>query len=96
MNKPPKVVGGAQLVQWSFVDERHRPTGNCRQVISGAEQGPAAGLAICRFEDKEAFYLFGCDADWNPVSDTWHETLEKALDQAEFEYEGISDTWNVV
>jgi hypothetical protein len=43
-----------------------------------------------------AYYLFGCDAEWNTVTDTWHKTLEEALEQAEFEYEGVSKTWNVV
>ena len=43
-----------------------------------------------------AYYLFGCDADWSAVTDTSHETLEDALKQAESEYEGVSETWNVV
>ena len=37
-----------------------------------------------------------CDPAWNTVTDTWHETLEDALEQAEFEYEGVAETWNVV
>ena len=96
MNKPPETIEGAKLVQWSFIDERHRPTGNCLHVVAGEQQGSAAGIAICRMAGEDAFYLFCCDADWDTVSDTWHETLEKAKDQAEFEYEGISETWNVV
>jgi hypothetical protein len=50
-------------------------------------------LAICRYEGEEAFYLFGCDAEWNPITDTWHPSLEEAQQQAEFEYEGVRDTW---
>jgi hypothetical protein len=26
----------------------------------------------------------------------WHATLEEGLSAAEFEYEGVSQTWNVV
>ena len=48
-----------------------------------------------RYEGEESVYLFGCDADWNEITDTWHETLEEALAQAEFEYEGSSGTWIV-
>jgi len=84
------------VIRWSVIDERHRPTSSCQQVVDGELQGPAAGLAICRHDDEEACYLFGCDEEWNAVTDTWHETLEKALQQAEFEYEGVSETWNVV
>jgi len=40
--------------------------------------------------------LFGCDAEWNSLCDTWHETLEDAKEQAEFEYEGTSNTWSIL
>ena len=84
------------MVRWSPIDDRHRPTGNCRQIVAGARQGSAAGLAICRYDGEDSYYLFGCDAEWNAVTDTWHATLDEALGQAEFEYEGISTTWNLV
>lgn len=96
MKQPPGRLGCAKVVRWSAIDDRHRPTGNCRQIVAGALQGAAAGLAICQYEGESAYYLFGCDAEWNMVTDTWHETLEGALKQAEFEYEGVSETWNVV
>jgi hypothetical protein len=96
MKTPPKNVRGARLVRWSVIDHRHRHTGNCRQIVAGVLQGPAAGLAICYDERTDAYFLFGCDAEWNAITDTWHQTLEEALSQAEFEYEGISTTWNVV
>jgi hypothetical protein len=37
--------------------------------------------------------LFGCDKEWHHITDTWHESLEEAKRQAEFEYEGVSATW---
>ena len=95
MKQPPQLVGGARLVQWSVIDDRHRATGNCRQLIDGKPQGPARGLAICQYDGEDVFYLFGCDAEWNTLTDTWHQTLEDALQQAEFEYEGVSATWNL-
>jgi len=96
MNHPPELIGGAKVVQWSAIDDRHRATGNCRQIVADVLQGPAAGLAICQYEGETAYYLFGYDSEWNTVTDTWHETLEGALGQAEFEYEGVSHKWNVV
>ena len=96
MNEPPRVIGGAQLLRWSVIDERHRHNGNCRQIVGGELQGPAAGLAICRSKGEKGCYLFGCDEQWNTITDTWHESLEDALQQAEFEYEGITKTWNLV
>jgi hypothetical protein len=75
------------------IDERHRFTGGCKQIVAGQLMGSMAGLAICRCASEEAFYLFGCDADWQCVTDSWHQTLDDAKHQAEFEYEGVTDTW---
>lgn len=61
--------------------------------MNGVLQGQAAGLAICRYEAESGFYLFGCDAEWRCVTDSWCQTIEDAMNQAEFEYEGVSATW---
>jgi hypothetical protein len=94
MKKIPKEVGGARVVLYTPIDERHRHTGDCRQIVAGELMGAAAGLAICQHDEEESsFYLFGCDEDWETLTDTWHPTLEEAKEQAEFEYEGVSVTW---
>ena len=93
MDKPTGEVGGAKVVLYTKIDDRHKFTGNCRQIVAGELMGAAFGLTICQYEGEENFYLFGCDADWNTLTDTWHETLENAKEQAEFEYEGVTATW---
>ena len=75
------------------IDDRHTFTGACKQIVPGQTMGKMAGLAICQYDGETAYYLFGCDSEWNTVTDTWHETLEDAIDQAEFEYEGSKSTW---
>jgi len=92
MKPAPTIVGGATVIAYSPIDHRHRPTGGCRQIVAGALQGPAAGLTICTYDGK-AFYLFGCESDWQTKTDTCHQTIEEAVDQAEFEYEGVRKTW---
>ncbi len=77
---------------YSKIDERHKHTGNCKQIVAGELMGASIGLAICQYENESSFYLFGCDEKWNTLTDTLHETLEEAKDQAEFEYEGVSQT----
>lgn len=89
----PLFLEGMPVVAYTRIDERHRPTGNCRHLANGNLVGAATGLAICRDADG-GFYLFGCDADWNTVTDTWHDSVEDALHQATFEYEGVDLTWN--
>ena len=89
----PSVIGNARVLFFSRIDDRHRHTGNTTQIVAGAVQGPANGMAICQYEGEDSFYLFGCNENWEPITDTWHATIEAAKEQAEFEYEGISETW---
>ena len=93
MEPVPRSIDGAGVICWTPIDSRHRFTGNCRQIVAGDLQGPIAGLAVCRYDGDDSFYLFGCDSAWNCVTDTCHLTLDEAFAQAEFEYAGTSQTW---
>ena len=94
MNQPPELVGGLRVVRWTLIDERHCPTSDCVYNVDGEDWGPAFGLVICKEENVSAYFLFGCDEQWRSVTDTWHESLDDALEQAELEYEGVTATWN--
>ncbi len=89
----PENIDGAKVLLYSLIDSRHRFTGNCRHVVFGVEAGPVDGLAICRYDEGLDYYLFYCDAEWRTLTDTCHDTLDGAKDQAEFEYAGVSGTW---
>jgi hypothetical protein len=89
----PSQIGGAKVICYTPIDHRHKFTGSCKQIVVGKLMGPMAGLAICQYDKEDAFYLFGCNSDWNSQTDTWHQTLEEAKNQAEFEYEGTLNTW---
>lgn len=89
----PAQLNNADVILFTSLGSRHKPTGACRHIVAGELLGAAAGLAICQYKSDEGFYLFYCDAQWNVITDTWHGTLEDAKAQAEFEYEGVSTTW---
>lgn len=93
METPSHKLDNAQLVLLTPIDRRHRAMQNCRHVVHGQMLGPARGLAICRYNGDPGFYLFYCDDQWNVLADTWHDSLAAARSQAEFEYEGVADTW---
>ena len=93
MKPCPPTIGGARVVCYTPIDERHRFTGACKQIVAGQLMGAMAALAICQYEGETAFYLFGCDAEWREITDGWHQTLEEAKRQAEFEYSGVTKTW---
>jgi hypothetical protein len=91
----PREIDGAQVVLFTVLDNRHRPTGQCRHEVGGIRVGQFLGLAICNYPDQDGYYLFRCDGNWNTVTDTFHESLDDAKAQAEFEYKGVSETWQM-
>jgi len=92
MAPPPNQLDGARVIMWAEVSET-RPTGGTRHWKDGKVMGPAAGLAICQYDDDSQFYLFYCDQEWAVCTDTCHSSLELAREQAEFEYEGVHGVW---
>jgi hypothetical protein len=94
MGPPPSKVGGARVILYSPIDQRHRPTGSCRHTVGGNPIEPPSGLVICQYDGEDSYYLFYCDSEWKSLADTWHQDLEDAQDQAEFEFEGVSSTWS--
>jgi hypothetical protein len=95
MGPAPTQIGGAKVLWFTPIDERHRKTGNgCHQVYRASEQpGAVAGLAICQPpDDTVGFYVFGCDAEWQSITDTWHESVELAKTCVELHYEGALAT----
>lgn len=93
MKTAPKTVGTFPVVCYSPIDERHRFTANTKQWVGDTLMGAMVGLAICQPTGARGFFLFGCDSEWGVLTDTWHQSLDEAKDQAEYEYEGIRQTW---
>lgn len=93
MGEPPEVLGGARLLAFATIDGSVTPTGGTTHSVNGVVLGPAAGLAIVRYEGDGSFYLFYCDTAWQVVADTCHASLDLARHQAEFEYRGVTGRW---
>ena len=92
MRAAPSEIGGMRVVLWSVIDDRHHLTGGTRHVIAGQEMHAPSGLAICQ-DGPQSFFLFYCDEVWRSMTDTWHQDLDSARAQAEFEFANVSATW---
>ena len=93
MTKPaPDVVGGAKVVLYASLEGK-KATGRTEHIHIGKSVNPTTGLAICKYDNEDGYYLFGCDLNWESVTDTWHETVEDAIEQAEWEYGDLSGAW---
>ena len=92
----PRTIGDRPVVCWSQIDERHRITGACRHVNLSTGQEDPVPRFIAIVGGPGSYDLMRFTDTWDFITDTWHESLDEALHQAEFEYEGVSKTWNHV
>ncbi len=82
------------ILTQAVLTDRHIPTGRTVHRIGGNVVPPPAALQIARYEGDPGFYLFYCSATGEVVTDTYHETLDAALDQAEFEFGIRRSEWS--
>jgi len=86
MQSPPECLGKARVLQFASL-ARSQPTGKTRHIVGGVEAKEFAALAIARYDSEpDGVYLFYCDPSWNVITDTWHEDVAAAIDQANFEF----------
>jgi hypothetical protein len=86
MRSPPESLNGARVLQFASL-ARSQPTSKTRHVVGGVEVKEFAALAIAEYDgESQGVYLYYCDPSWNVITDTWHEDVAAALDQANFEF----------
>jgi len=95
-SSPPPTLDGGKVVCFARLDARVRCTGKTTHMLAGGVFPPFAGLVVVEEKTGGPYYLLYCDDEWRSVTDTWHETLEKAKAQAEYEYQGVSRAWRTL
>src|SRR4051794_40675131 len=86
MQNPPEFLNGARVMQFASL-ARSQPTGKTRHVVGGVQVREFGAVAIVKYEaEPHCVYLYYCDPSWNVITDTWHEDVAAALDQANFEF----------
>jgi len=88
----PDIVGGAKVILFVSLNGIN-PIRRTEHIHIGKSVESTVGLAICKYDKEDGYYLFGCDSHWHSVTDTWHENIGDAIKQAEWEYEGLSGGW---
>lgn len=79
--------------------EQHRPTGFTRHYFGYADGvripvPTPVSLRIVQYEgDEPRAYLFYCDASGEEMTDTYHESVEEAMGQAEAEFGVQQHEW---
>ncbi len=64
----------------------HVPTGRTSHFVGGELMGKPELLKIVQYRGETGFYLFYCGADGREITDTLHVSIQKAQEQAEWEF----------
>jgi hypothetical protein len=88
----PKNIGSLEIVFTAIIDDACKHTKNCEHCVDGKVLGKAKWASITKPDDTGLCYLFLCYIG-DVLSDSINESIEDSKSQAEWEYEGISNTW---
>lgn len=91
VTKPPERIDGAKVLQVATLEDS-TATGRTRHVVAGRDVTTFATLVLAQYDHDSGINLFYCDENWNPVTDTYHDDLEHAVAQAEFEFDPVAFT----
>jgi hypothetical protein len=82
------------------LSNQHKPTGKTKHYraknfnFSDREELPSpSSLQIVQFLDDPGYYLLYFDKQGEELTDTYHESIEKAMDQANFEFNILPHEW---
>ena len=88
----PKKIDGAKVIAYAIVSPENFHTGNTEQIVAGETKGTATAMIITQYQDDQSYYVFGCySQEWATETDTWHEDLEDAVEQLDWEYKNLSE-----
>lgn len=71
------------------------PTGKTRHFRGGELLPAPAELQIVVFSDAPGYVLLYLDVEGREMTDTLHDSLEAAIDQAEWEFNVKAEDWVV-
>jgi hypothetical protein len=74
------------------LNEGHQRLGRTKHISNGKESPPFTSLVICQSPGDAGFFLMHI-CENGRAADTWHENLEDALHQAEWEFGVQAEEW---
>lgn len=84
---------GARIIEYLILTIKHKKSENAKHFVNSERVDDFSGLTICQYENDSGFQLFYCNNKWEVITDTWHESIEAAKNQASFEYEDLQIDW---
>jgi len=81
------------LLHRIVLNEGHQPTGFTRHTRNGLPLQSTTELRIAQYYGDPSYYLFYCDATGEELTDTYHDTVDSAFEQARAEFGVRPDEW---
>lgn len=88
-----KKIDNAEVIAYVVLNANHLQTEYSRHFRSGELLKTVYGLAICNYSDAAGYYLFYCNSSWETLTDFHHDSIKKAIEQAEFEFQHTENDW---
>ena len=85
-------MSGFVALKRVVLGDHHLRPGRTRHTMNGKDFPAFASLEIAQFPNDSGFYLLHICAT-GEVADTWHQTIEDAMHQAEFEFGVRKEEW---
>ena len=73
-----------------------RATGKTVHYFGNDELPPPFSLEIAQYEDDNGYYLFYLDKNGEVQTDTYHDSLQAAIEQAQWEFNISEGEWEEV
>ena len=84
----PSQVDGANVIAFATLPRETASAGTEHQVFG--ETVSLSGLLLGQYNGSSQIYLFYCDEHWNVITDTLHDSVDEAVEQARFEFGDIA------
>ena len=75
---------------------QNQPTGNTQHFRGKEKITIPDSLQIVRYPGDSGYYLLYFDKEGNELTDTYHDQLENALAQAEWEFSVTPEKWEIL
>ena len=79
-------------IRKAVLDQHHLRPGRTKHSSNGKDFPPFTSLVICKSAGDAGYFLMHI-CENGQVSDTWHENLDDAMHQAEWELGVQADEW---
>lgn len=89
-------MGDYIVLKQVVLQPRHQSTGKTVHKVGTEKLPHAHALKIVRFKDDDGYYLIYFDKTGAELADTYHDTVESAEGQAEWEYQVKTEDWEII